>query len=68
MDNWQPVFKDSQEHRTLIIKDVLENNGLQAIIVNKKISAYGFGNFELLVPPDHVIRALKIIKEEIKFE
>ncbi|MEQ6167179.1 MULTISPECIES: hypothetical protein [unclassified Ekhidna] len=68
MRDWQSVFKDGREYRALIVKEVLEDLGMQPVIVNKKVSAYGFGNFEIFVAPDQVIRALKVIKEEIKFE
>ncbi|SNS58107.1 hypothetical protein SAMN05421640_0751 [Ekhidna lutea] len=68
MRDWQSVFKDNREYRALIVKEVLEDLDMQPVIVNKKVSAYGFGNFEIFVAPDQVIRAIKIIKEEIKFE
>ena len=68
MRDWQSVYKDEREYRALIVKEVLEDLGMQPVIVNKKVSAYGFGNFEIFVAPDQVIRALKVIKEEIKFE
>jgi hypothetical protein len=68
MRDWQPVFKDDREHRAQIVRDVLEEREMHPVIVNKKVSAYGFGNFEIFVAPDLVIRAIKIIKEEIKFE
>lgn len=68
MRDWQSVYKDDQEHRALIVKEVLEDLDMHPVIVNKKVSAYGFGNFEIFVAPDHVIRAIKVIKEEIKFD
>jgi hypothetical protein len=68
MDNWQPIFKDERQHRIEIVKAVLEDSGMSPVVVNKKISGYGLGNFEVMVSPNHVIRALKIIKEDIKFE
>jgi hypothetical protein len=68
MRDWQSVFKDNREYRALIVKEVLEDLDMQPVIVNKKVSAYGFGNFEIFVAPDQVIRAIKVIKEEIKFE
>ncbi len=68
MNNWQSVYKDSKEYRVEIVKAVLEDNQLSAVVVNKKISAYELGNFEVFVAPDHIIKALKIIKEDIKFE
>ena len=68
MNNWQSVFKDRMEYRAEIVKAVLEENHLNPVVVNKKFSAYDFGNFEVFVEPDHVIKAIKIINEDIKFE
>ena len=68
MRDWQSVYKDDQEHRALIVKEVLEDLDMHPVIVNKKVSAYGFGNFEIFVAADQVIRAIRIVKEEIKFE
>ena len=67
MDNWQSVFKDNKEHRVEIVKAVLEDSDMNPVLINKKV-VYGFGDYEILVAPDHVMRAIKIIKEDIKFE
>jgi hypothetical protein len=67
MNDWQAVFKDDREHRAEIVKAVLDDMGMNPVLVNKKVSQYGFGNFEIFVSPDFVIRALKTIKEDIKF-
>lgn len=68
MTNWQPVFKDSREYRAEIVRAVLHDKGMNPVMVNKKVSAYGLGDFEVQVEADHVLRAIKIIKEDIKFE
>ena len=68
MYNWQSVFKDEKQHRIEIVKAVLEDSGMNPVVVNKKISGYELGNFEVMVAPDFVMRAIKIIKDDIKFE
>jgi len=68
MDNWQSVFKDERQHRIEIVKAVLEDHHMNPVVVNKKISGYGLGNFEVRVAPDFVLKAIKLIKEDIKFE
>lgn len=68
MDNWQSVYKDEKQHRTEIVKAVLEDNGMNPVVVNKTISQYGgLGSFEVMVAPDFVMKAIRIIKEDIKF-
>ncbi|MFY0602233.1 MAG: hypothetical protein JXR03_21335 [Cyclobacteriaceae bacterium] len=68
MSKWQKVYQDQLEYRVEIVRAVLEDRGFQPVMVNKKDSNYQFGHFEVQVSPDNVIRALKIINEEIKFE
>ncbi len=67
MSSWQKVFEDETSYRAEIVKSILDENEIDAVVLSKKDNAYQFGHFEVLVPPDHVIRALKIIEEEIKF-
>lgn len=68
MNKWQSVYKDSKTHRVEIVKSVLEANDINPVLVNKKVSAYGFGEEEILVAPDQIIKAIRVIKEVIKFE
>ena len=68
MSGWQKIFEDSTNYRAEMVKDILLDHELEAVVVNKKDNAYQLGNFEVHVPPDHVLKAIKIVKEEIKFE
>ncbi|MBV6640495.1 MAG: DUF2007 domain-containing protein [Cyclobacteriaceae bacterium] len=67
MVEWQKVYQDPQQYRAEIVKAILEDHDLAPVLVDKKDSAYQFGHFEVHVAADHVIRALKIINEEIRF-
>ena len=67
MHNWQAVYRDDNEYRTVIVKTVLEDYEMNPVLINKKISSYGFGDYEILVAPNHIMRALKIISEDIDF-
>ncbi|QNL20397.1 hypothetical protein HZR84_08360 [Hyphobacterium sp. CCMP332] len=68
MKNWQVVFKSDNSHRAEIVRAILDEKELNPVLINKKDSNYHFGLFEICVAPDNVIRALKIIDNEIKFE
>ena len=68
MSGWQKVFKDREVHRASIVRDVLVDKGIEAVMLNKKDSLYGFGYFEVQVSHDEVILAIKIIQEDINFE
>lgn len=66
--NWQKVFETKQQYQAEIVKAVLEENDLNPVIINKQDTAYHLGLIEVHVNADDVIPALKIIKDEIKFE
>lgn len=68
MRDWQKVYHDNHQYRAEIVKAILEDHEMNPVLLNKKDSAYQFGYFEVHVAPEHVIKALKIINEEIKFE
>lgn len=67
MRDWQAVFKDDREHRAEIVKAVLLDMGMNPVLINKTVSQYGMGNFEIFVAPEHVMRAIKTIKDDINF-
>ena len=68
MDSWQKVYSDEQRYRAEIVSAVLQDNDINSVILSKKDSAYHLGQFEVLVSPDQVLNAIKIVKEEINFE
>ncbi len=67
MGNWQKVYFNTLEYRAEIVRAVLEDHGLQPVLVNKKDSTYHLGQFEVHVAPENVIKSLIIIKDDIKF-
>ncbi len=68
MSSWQNVYSDELMYRAEIVKSVLLENNIKSVILSKKDSAYHLGRYEVLVNPDEVLRAIKIIKEDIRFE
>ena len=68
MKNWQVVYKSENAHRAEIVRAILDEEELSPVLINKKDSNYHFGLFEVYVSPDNVIRALKILDKDIKFE
>jgi len=65
---WQKVYEVSSPVRAEIVKGVLEQHGIVALIINKKESAYQIhGYYEVMVPNDQVLSAVNIIENEITF-
>ncbi len=68
MNQWRKIYETPSSHRAHIVQSVLQTHTLPAVILDKKDTAYHFGQFEVHVDADHVLWALKIIQDEIKFE
>lgn len=68
MSNWVKVYKNENLYRAEIVKAVLEDNGLQAVLVDKKDRIYHLGYYEVHVGADDVLKAIKIITDDITFE
>ncbi|MFP4288803.1 MAG: putative signal transducing protein [Bacteroidales bacterium] len=63
-NNWQCIHKTQYEYIAEIIKGVLEDNQIKCFSLSKKDSAYLFGEIELYVSPDDVMRAKNILERE----
>lgn len=68
MHNWKSIYEDKLEYRASIVRDVLSDRGMNPVLLNKQDSSHHFGHFEVLVAPDHILKAIKIINDEIRFE
>ena len=62
--NWETIYSTDQLYIAELAKQMLHDNGIEAVVVNKRDSTYNtFGDIEVYVNRDNVIRALKLIKE-----
>lgn len=68
MSNWKTIYKTGKLYQAQIVKDVLQDKGFQAVIIDKKDSAYQLGYYEIVVTVDEVMRAIKLIEDDISFE
>ena len=70
MKDWVVVYRSSINSRTEIVKGVLNSQGIEAVIVNKKDSmiALSKGDIEVMVPRSKVLKAMKIVNDEIAFK
>ncbi len=69
MENWIKVYEDQNQIRAEIVKAVLEENGIPAVVMNKKESVYQvFGTHEVLVIQGDSLAALQLIQNEITFQ
>lgn len=68
---WQKVYSTDLKYRAEIVRAVLEDRGMHPVIVDKQDTTYQIANWgpvELYVAPENVLRAMKIIRDDIRFE
>ncbi len=59
--NWVKVFSTNQLYRAEMIKDILTDDDIPCVVINRQDSAYLFGQVEVHVPSESVIKALHLI-------
>ena len=65
MNDWICIFTTDQPHRAELIRMVLQDKDIEAVVINKKDSSYiTIGEVELYVPAKDVILAKHIIQSE----
>lgn len=62
-DNLVHIYSSGQPYKAEMVKQMLADHNIQCFLVNKQDSAYKFGEVELYVNRDDVIRAKKLIQE-----
>ena len=59
---WTKIFITQDEKISMLLSSILNEQGINAVSINKKDSSYQmFGNIELYVKDDNVKKAKKII-------
>ncbi|MCF8359283.1 MAG: DUF2007 domain-containing protein [Prolixibacteraceae bacterium] len=62
--DWKKVYFSGHLYQVEIARDLLENNGINSVILNQKDSVYKtFGDVELYVHENDEQRALELLKE-----
>lgn len=59
---WNEVFMTESEYRATIAKDLLQNAGIKAVIMNQHDSAHqAFGEFFVYTPEEDVAKAFELL-------
>lgn len=61
-DKWVKIFTTTQPHQAAIVQSLLETNEIACVTMDKKDSAYGFGEVEVYTLPEFAVQALHLIK------
>lgn len=59
--DWSVVYKAGNEYQAKILKGMLEENGIDSVIINQKDSAYLFGNSLLCVHNTNYDKARQLV-------
>ena len=62
--DWVIAYESKQEYLAEIARTVLSDNNIEAVVINKKDSTYNsFGDIEVYVNRDNLIRAKQILQK-----
>lgn len=64
LENWDKVFESNQVIRAEQVKDLLERNDIQAVVLNKQTSSFVLGYCEVYVPKEFSETAKNLLKNE----
>jgi len=63
-EGWIEVFLTVHEYKATMAKDILENEGIHAVIMNQHDSAYkSFGDYVVYVEEAQKPKALELLKK-----
>ena len=60
-ENWEVIYSTNQLYEAEMVKEMMTDHEIECVIMNKKDSAYGFGEIELCVPTEDVLTAKQLI-------
>lgn len=61
--DWKKAYVGGNFYKIELIRQVLEDRGIPAVVLNKQDSSYKFGQIELYVHENQVEAAKEIIEE-----
>ena len=70
MENWESVMNTKNSARAEIARGILEQNGINAVIMDRKDSSYSniFGYADVMVPIEYVEAAKALLANEVSSE
>jgi len=64
---WKLIFETEKIHQAEIVRSRLEEEGISAVVIDKRDSMYLFGTCKVMVREEDMDLAKTIIKNEIDF-
>ncbi|KPK81886.1 MAG: hypothetical protein AMS27_15105 [Bacteroides sp. SM23_62_1] len=60
---WVAIYTTNKLYQAELLRKVLGDNGIGSFILNKQDSSYKFGNIEVCVRRENVLKAKMLVKE-----
>ncbi|MCK9206919.1 MAG: DUF2007 domain-containing protein, partial [Salinivirgaceae bacterium] len=60
--DWVIAYSTSKPYLAEMAKDMLEDHDIDCVVLNQQDSIYFFGDIDILVKPDDLIRAKFLLK------
>ena len=60
-DNWVIIYSSDQLYEVEMVRNYLNDHGIECVVMNKKDSAYMFGDIEVYVPTVDAFSAKQLI-------
>ncbi len=62
--DWKVAYTTGDQYRAEMARQILDQNGIEAVIMNQKDSAYNsFGDIEIFVKEENEAAARELLKE-----
>jgi Putative prokaryotic signal transducing protein len=68
LNGWVRVYTSTVPYRATMVKDILDGEGLEAILLNQNDNNFKFGFCDVYVPEIESEKAQQIINTQINFE
>lgn len=65
--NWACIYTTGAQYKAELLKGLLEEEGIDSVVVNKQDSSYLFGELELYVKAEDAVKAKRIITAHEEF-
>jgi hypothetical protein len=65
--NWARIYTTAAQYKAELLKGLLAEEEIDSVIVNKQDSSYLFGELELYVKAEDVVKAKRIISAHEEF-
>jgi hypothetical protein len=61
--DWVVVYTTNKIYQAEIFRELLGDHGIDSFVINKQDSSYKFGNIEVYVRRNNILKAKMLVKE-----